>query len=131
VQQAGPHQRGRGAGKVDDRRRGQLGGQPPGVAQRQHRPGQPAARPWGIQPGEHARQHRPDRLGVLLGKRIAKTGKLRGEQPRQGPQQRLVHGRQVNQHIVQLVELLIVVVAQHPGRRPRLNREERLGQLVL
>jgi hypothetical protein len=32
---------------------------------------------------------------------------------------------------VQLVELLVVVAAQHPGRGPRLDREERLGQLVL
>ena len=37
----------------------------------------------------------------------------------------------LNQRIVQLVELLIAVVAQHPGRGWRLDGEERLGQLIL
>src|SRR5512132_1983402 len=133
LQQADPHQRGRGASKIDDRRRGQLLVQPPATAQRQHRPGQPSARRWGIQPGEHAPQQPPHRLGVLVlvGQRRTQTDKLGGEQPWQGPQQRRVHARQVNQRISQLVELLVVVVAQHPGRGPRLHREERLGQLVL
>src|SRR4029453_5542066 len=128
LQQAGPHQRGRGAGKVDDRRRGQLLVQLAPTAQCQHRPGQPSTRPWGIQPGEHALQQAPHRIGVivLVGQCRPQTDKLGGERPRQGPQQRRVQARQVNQRIVQLVQLLVVVVPQHPAPGPPPNPEHSL-----